>query len=366
MILFFLLFFVLFPLHTLGATWDVGGHYKNLSFTSERAATSDPYTANVHRLRLEGRVSFLEKFSAELDWDNELVFGDYVQAEEFDVRQNRRDIPYPDMHYEIAREQNFFYGQQIYRGFVRADTQSFVATVGRQRVDWGVMRINPAADLFVSPPVFEVEKDELIGQTAANVMIPVGNQLRFNAVYTLHEDFDQSRTGLRATRTLGVFDTSVFGGRFLKDVIVGMDVDGNVKSFGLRGEFFYDWAGVGDDFFQLAVGTDYAFPNTLYFALEYFFNNQRTNALATAPFLKTINDHFVGTEVSYDITPLWKITLLSQTDVRGRSFAVNPESRYSLTTSIDLKAGSLFFFGKSGGEFTAFPHFYYVQGQIFF
>ena len=355
--------------HGPQSSLSLGGHYKNLIFTSKRQATDDPYAAELQRIRLEADAKW-RILSAKVAWDNELLNGDFLQTEEFAGRQMRRNEPYPDMDYQLARTDDFYYGQNLYRAYLKMDAPRISATLGRQRVDWGVMRIEPVADLFVRPPVFDIEKDEFVAPTAANLLIPLG-PFKINPVYTLESDFDRSRTGLRVTRTVGRYDLSVFGGRFLKDTIGGHDFEGDFYDIGIRGELLRDWAGVGGDFFQAAVGADYGFPNSLYFALEYFFNGQGTGSAAlpfpaTAPFLQTVHRHFIGFETKYDLTPLWKVLLLSQTDPAGGSVLLYPELSYTLFEWMEVSGSGIFPVGKAGGEFTAVPNLYQFQAQLFF
>lgn len=352
---------------------DLGGYYKNLFFTSKRQATGDFYLADLNRFRLEWDAHFLEKFSANVVWDQELIGGNYIATEEFATRQANRNIATPDLEYQLHRSNHLFYGQNFYRAYLQYKSSWMTVTVGRQRVDWGVMRINPITDLFIRPPIFDVEKDEVIAPVAANLQIPIGSTWKLNPVYTVQSDFDRSRTGLRVTKTIWRFDVSALGGRFLRDTMAGFDFDGDIADIGVRGALTQDWTGAGNNFIQAAVGLDYGFPNTLYLAAEYFFNGQGTNnrltALpfpATAPFFQTAHRHFFGAEARYELTPLWKILLISQTDIVGKSIVGNLETTYSLFSWMDLNGGALFPVGRDAGEFGAVPNLYYLQAQCFF
>jgi hypothetical protein len=349
------------------------GYYKNLYFTSKRQATNTRFHADINRIRTEWDAVFWKVFSAKVIWDNELIGGDYVNSEEFAGRQTQRSNPYLDLDYEIARRNNFFYGQSFYRAYTRLDPGPFILTVGRQKIDWGVMRLFSPVDLFTRLPIFEVEKEERIGATAANLMIPVGASLRINPVYAFHPDFDRSRIAGRITKTVGRFDLSLLGGKFLRDEIFGFDFSGDVKDAGVRGEFIYDRADFGNDFVQLAAGVDYGFENTFYFAIEYFFNSQGTNNAATiTPFpptgtqIQSVHEHFIGLQLKYDLTPLWMVALENVVDVNGGSIFIYPETKYSVFEWMDLGAGAQIPVGKEGGEFTAVPNLFYFQTQLFF
>ena len=252
------------------------------------------------------------------------------------------------------------------------DAGPVVLIAGRQQIGWGVMRLFAPTDLFTRPPIFDIEKDERVGVTAANLTVNVTPSLRIDSVYAINSDFDRSRIGGRVTKTLGRFDLSLLGGKFLQDDVFGFAFSGDVKKAGVRGEFIYDRAEFGDDFVQFAGGVDYGFENTFYFALEYFFNGQGTNNPLTAPILpsgsqiRAVHKNFIALMLKYDFTPLWTANLQAIVDLNGGSLFVNPETKYSVFSWMDISGGAHIPVGKTNGEFTAVPNVYYFQSQLFF
>lgn len=370
--LFRLPFSYAFPVYQKdGFSLDLKGYYKNLLFTSRRAATDAPYIADLNRLRTEWDAKF-KILSAKVVWDNELIGGNYVATEEFAARQATRNEPFLDLDYEIARGGDFFYGQNLYRAYVQIDPGFLTFKTGRQKVDWGVMRLFSPVDLFTRLPIFDIEKDERVGATAANLSVPIGASLRINPVYAFHSDFDRSRVGARVTKTVGRFDVSVLGGRFLKDGVFGVDFSGEIKGAGVRGEFIFDKADQGGNFVQFASGVDYGFANSFYFAVEYFFNGRGTNNPLTAPRvpsgsqIASVHESFIGLQMKYDLTPLWTVSLENIVDLNGGSIFLNPQMKYEFIAWLVATAGSQLPVGRGGGEFTASPNVYYFQTQLFF
>ncbi|MBI2083200.1 MAG: hypothetical protein HYT76_06485 [Deltaproteobacteria bacterium] len=352
----------------------LSGYFKNLVFNSKRMVTNNAYIADLNRLRLEGEATFFEKLSAKVAWDNELILGDYVQTEEFNSRQTVRNSPYLDMDYEISRRENFFYGQAFYRAHLKYDAGPFVLTVGRQKIDWGSARLLSPADLFTPISIFDVEKEEKTGSDAVNLVVPLGEKNRANLIYTADRDLDRSRTGLRWTSTVEHFDISLYGGRFQRDGIFGIDYSGDVGQSGLRGELNYNFANQADNFLQASLGLDHGFENSLYLLGEYFFNGQALNqrnpnlflTTRSAQPIKTQYQHFFNTQAKYDLTPLWIVQLMNIWDLSGSSLFINPETVYELFSWLNLTGGALLPVGRTAGEFGAIPNFYYLQAQLFF
>lgn len=349
------------------------GYYKNLFFETKRQSINDAMIADLNRVRTEWDAKFWSFLSAKVIWDNELIVGDYVNSEEFNLRQTQRAQPYLDLDYELVRKKDVFYGQQFYRAYARVDAGPVVFIAGRQKVDWGVMRLISPGDLFTRLAVFDIEKEERVGATAANLTVTPVTGLKLNVVYEAQTDFDRARIAGRITKTLGHFDVSALGGKFLQDEVFGFDMTGDLGKAGIRGEFIFDRSELGRDFVQFAAGVDYGWENSLYLAFEYFFNSQGTNNPLTAALLLpggsqilTVHENFLSLQGKYDITPLWSIMLMTIVDVNGGSVFINPETKYAPLSWLEVSGGAHLPVGRGDGEFTVIPNVYYFQTQIFF
>ncbi len=351
------------------------GYYKNLFFSSNDLASDKRYYGDVNRVRTEWDAKAWSWLSAKVIWDNEVIFGNYVQSFDFSASESLRDSPQMNLYYNIAQKKNFYYGQNFYRGYLKIAPKPLTFIAGRQKIDWGVARILSPNDLYTSLSTFALEPTEKVGADAANLTIPITAKTKFNAVYSANRHFSKSRTGAYLTQTIGRFDISALGGRFLKDTLLGFNFTGDVKNVGVRGEFQYDFTNVGKDFAQLVVGMDYGFANTFTFIAEYFFNGQANDVFSptffmtpqpTANQIQTQHSHFVATQMKYDITPLLTPSLLAVWDIIGSSVFIRPEVKYAAFSWMDLTAFVHLPVGKAGGDFTSLPNVYAFQLQIFY
>lgn len=350
------------------------GYYKNLSLASRETINGDPYFGNLNRLRLDFDSQFLKYFSVKLIWDNEWIGGDWVNTLEFDTRQALRDSEFFNLNWPLVEKKNFYYQQDLYRVYLKFDPGFLSLIFGRQKIDWGAAHLFSPSDLFTPLTLFDVEKEEKLGVDAANLLIPIGSSAKLNLIYTVQDDIDKSRTALRFTKTVKHFDVSVYGGRFLQDVIFGADTSGEIGGMGIRGEVSYNVAEYGPNFAQLALEVDYGFANSFYVLGGYFYNGQAPNQ--QIPFFNFLNNsaqpiqtqyqHFLDTQLSYDITPLWKTNLVIVYDLLGTSFFINPEMSYSVTSWFDLSGGAQLAAGRSQGEFGQFRNLYYLEARLSF
>lgn len=351
------------------------GYYKNLFFSSNDLASDKRYCGDLNRARTEWDAKAWSWLSTKVIWDNEVIFGNYVQSFDFAASESLRDSPQMNLYYNIVQKKNFYYGQNFYRAYLKIAPKPLTLIAGRQKIDWGVARLLSPTDLYTPLSTFALEPLEKVGIDAANLAVPFGEKTKLNLVYSINRHFDKSRTGAYFTQKIGRFDISALGGRFLKDTVLGFNFTGDVKNVGVRGEFIYDLADVGKDFAQITVGIDYGFANSFTIIAEYFFNGQATDTfnptffltpLSTANQIQTQHSQFVAVQMKYDITPLLTPSIFTAWDMLGSSVFIRPEIKYSVLSWMDLTAFAHLPVGKSGGDFTALPNVYAFQVQMFY
>lgn len=351
------------------------GYYKNLFFTSNDLVADTRYYGDVNRLRTDWDMKAWSWLSAKVIWDNEVILGNYVQAFDFAASESLRDSPQMNLYYNIVQKKNFYYGQNFYRAYLKIAPKPLTLIAGRQKIDWGVARILSPTDLYTPLSTFALEPTEKVGTDAANLTIPITKSTKLNAVYSINRHFSSSRTGATLTQTIGRFDVTALGGRFLKDTILGFNFTGDIKNVGVRGEFIYDFSVSGGNFAQLTAGMDYGFANSFTIIAEYFFNGQASDTfsptflltpLPTANQIQTQHSQFIALQMKYDITPLLTPSLLTTWDILGSSVFVRPEIKYSVLSWMDLTAFAHFPMGKAGGDFTSLPNVYAFQLQMFY
>lgn len=351
------------------------GYYKNLFFTSNDLVADTRYYGDTNRLRMDWDMKAWSWLSAKLMWDNEVILGNYVQTFDFQSSESLREQPDVNLYYNLVQKKNFFYGQNLYRAYVKINPKQFSLSAGRQRITWGVARLLSPLDLYTPLATFSIEPSETVGLDSVNLVIPITPKIKLNAGYSINRQLDQSRTGVRLTQTIGRFDVSAQGGRFLQDWIAGADFTGDIGGVGIRGEFMVDFAAFGKKFAQLTLGMDYGFANSLTLVAEYFYNGQATDTFSptffltpqpTANQIQTQHSQFIALSAKYDILPILTPSLFFSWDILGSSVFVRPELKYSVLSWMDLTAFAQLPMGRTGGDFTSLPNLYAFQLQMFY
>jgi hypothetical protein len=331
-------------------------------------------------LRLGYDGQWQDWFTVHVEYDNLGHFGNWIDQPDFAVVRDRQGGDWLPLKHTVVDSPHAYWDTSIYRGWVAFHVATATLTLGRQRIAWGTARFWSPADTFNPISPLQVEVDEREGVDAARLEWTSPGQVRWDAVYAPQDGFQRSTTALRVGRTIRNTDVDVFGGRFQRDWLAGVDLAGQVDGAGVRGELTYRKRNpvpgivpvATADALRFTVGADYAFPNTLYVIGEYFYNRGQP-ALAETGNLNsqflilssseifTRNRHFVSLGATYDLTPLWKVENYVIIDTTGPSVALLPSVTHNLTPDIDLSFGGQIFGSLPGGEFEGVGDLVYAE-----
>jgi len=357
------------------ATASLSGYYKNLLINSNTMAffpPSESYLVDLNRLRLKVDGQVGEKFSFNLQYDNEAYLGSYTDTNEFGFavknRQPDTSIDLQDNYYD---QNNVFARQRVYRAYVDVALPAVDLRIGRQRIAWGTaMMWNPMDILNPFNPI-QLERLEREGIDAALLDWDYSALSRVSLVYAKKQSGDSSAVRWRSN-LLG-FDLSLMAGRFLENTVFGFDFAGQVGDIGVRGEMTQTDPDNERRFTHAVVGADYTFSNSLSFNLEFYFNSQGSTRSKAYQFNRLLSGdmlslarHYMGFYSSYDVTPLLQASYFLIVNLDDNSTFFSPNLVYSVTDNIEGSAGVQTFNGDTGSEFGTFENVYFVQLQWFF
>lgn len=352
---------------------EIGGYYKNLLIHSETLAAfgpGEPYVLDLNRLRLEFKGPVSEQMAFDLQYDNEILLGDYLKTAQFSALDSQP----PDTYFDL--EGNYYRGgssqgrHSLYRAYVTLALPKADLRIGRQRIAWGTAQFwNPVDILNPFNPV-QVERLERPGVDAAVLDWNYGPLSRVSLVYA--KQSSGTSYGARWRTNQAGFDLSALAGSFRNNTVTGVDFAGQAGDIGLRGEMTRTNA-VPSAFTRAVIGADYTFRNTLSVNVELYYNGEGTSNVSDYDFnrlstgeIQNVARRYLGLYVGYDVMPLlrWDNYVVFNRDDDSRFFS--PRLTYSLSDNWELAAGAQFFSGKSGSEYGAFRDLYLLQLQRFF
>ena len=162
----------------------LGGYYKNILARSETVfPAGERYTADLNRLRLEMRGRPVDRMSYELQYDNEVLLGSYLDTAQFQMQKDRPSGQYWSADSSYGNGRNYYGVQRLYRAFVTFSSGDTDAGFGRQRIAWGTGRFWSPTDVLNPISPTQLERDERPGTDALLLEQKFGPLSRLSAVY---------------------------------------------------------------------------------------------------------------------------------------------------------------------------------------
>ncbi|MDX8410021.1 MAG: hypothetical protein R8J84_08310 [Mariprofundales bacterium] len=331
---------------------ELSGHYTNLMLHSDdslgRVGSSD-----INRLRLT--VDHVAgDWSGRLSYDHEFFWGHAVRDPTFAALSRLPQPTWVDATATIGQAQSYHWRHTLYRGWLQYERPALRLTVGRQRIAWGSGRIWNPTDRFNPLDPTAIEPDQRLGVDA------VLGEWRYSASGSLSAITAPGRqahrlrrkTVLRWRDTLADTDLALTAGGVGRSRLMGLDVTANLGGAGGRLEWMQSWGG-GEAFGQLVTGLDYTlnngwFSSGLYLALEYFYNGAAARPTLYRDRLQSLARQQLGAMVGYDLTPLWRLDLLTIADLDYGSNFVRPALTWSLGENSELTLFGHYFSGARG------------------
>ena len=352
----------------------LSGYYKNILSRSETVfPVRERYTLDLNRLRLELRGKPLESVAFELQYDNEVLLGSYLDTAQFQLQKDQPSNQYWDAYANYAEGGSWYGVHGLYRGFITFSGGNTDVRVGRQRIAWGTGRFWSPTDVLNPIRPTQLEREERPGTDAVLLEQKFGPLSRLSAVYAPQHDPTDSSAALRWHGNHAGIDYSLVGGEFGRDRMAGTDFASQIGSAGVRGEATYTRPEAGESYERAVAGLDYAFPNTLTLSAELYYNGAGASdsqdydfAALFAGRIQNVGRRYVGLYAGYEITPLLKSNNYFVANLADHSRYFSPSLTYSVKTDLDLTIGVQLFSGSSDSEYGQFNDVYYAQLQWFF
>lgn len=349
------------------------GSYRNMLVASETmTGAREGFTLDVNRLRLEWKGQMNPALGVEIQYDNEVLLGDYLRTSQYRLESSLPRRTYWDLEGTDASGAGYVARQRIRRAaatFSRGDTD---LRLGRQRIAWGTGRfwspldvLNPASPTSLEPGEREGVDAILLEQKRSAVS-------RWSLVYAPVRDHSPHLLAQWHGNARGI-DYSLVGGRFDGGGLVGGDIAAQVGGAGVRAEWAIAQPQGRGLHHRLMLGWDYAFANTLTLTAEFFYDGSGRRDPAgydTAALLagrrQTLATRYLGLFASYELTPLLKWNNWVAVNLDDRSAYFSPRLTYSVRQNVDVVIGAQLRRGAAGTEFGVRRNLYFAWVQWYF
>ncbi len=344
------------------------GYVKNLGIRSASMVTGEPFFLNLGRHRAAARLHAGPRFVAEAWLDTEVLFGSFLETDEFALSKEFNPPQRFDLNWPVASSESIEIHQQLFRALATVYFGQSHVTVGRQRVAWGTGFAWNPTDIINPFNPGAIELGERSGADAAYASLQLNATSRIELVGALA---DQSNVyAARASTNYRSYDVSVMGAAIGSSWVAGADFAGYLGGAGLRGEAAYSSS---SRTVRTVVNADYSFAAGFYGLAEWYFNGEGKGdkrdyaAISSGP-VRTFSlaRHYVAVSVSASLSPLLGGALYGLANLNDGSVLAGPSLGYSLARNLEFAASTYFFLGGSGTEYGDSHHVVFASLQWYY
>ncbi|HKK61738.1 MAG TPA: hypothetical protein VJ951_04210 [Bacteroidales bacterium] len=244
------------------------------------------------------------------------------------------------------------------RAWAEFSAGDFVATLGRQRINWGQTMVWNPNDIFNSYSYFDVDYPERPGSDALRLQYYTGMTSNIELAAKLDSAKNITASAYYRFNALG-YDIQLIAGVLQeKDLLAGIGWSGNIEGVSFRGEgsYFRNMDNFSDTTGDIlfSVGLDYTFGNSIWLQSEVLYSGfaedqdiySLSGALSSDMSVKKLgfNTWTLFSSISYPITPLINTSLAGMYYPEWKGFFIGPSIEASIGNNLK---GSLIFQGFS-------------------
>ena len=353
---------------------------------------TEGYNSATSRLLLDSTIAG----NTRLDF-NGYIYASSNEQTYFSNYNNQKDSPYrfPQLYWEITQTNNSLIIGDIDQLSVKYHTAQSNLTAGRQPVSLANNFLFTPNDVFYPFSATAVDREFRPGVDALRFDYDITDLSTITAIGVAGYDgnnpsWEKSAVILRGSMNVKSIDVSVIAGKTDTRRLVGMTLNTEAYSLGMRLEGNYSHPTEGDahaDFFQISAGIDKRWENSLHVIFEYFYHgNGKSNpddymerAIGNPDIMDPyLGMNYAGILVQGEPSPLFTLqgTLLANLD--DGSILFGPGVIYSLSDEAELILGGSIPYGETSSfdaynlaldvksEFGLYPRSVYLLGRVYF
>ncbi len=356
---------------------EFSGHLQNLNTVWLRNNSKEWYSSGsiYNRLNLKWYPNQHWTFSAgarNVMNYGQLIYNYYPYYSDLLVK----DDGFVDLTGTIAKDSSYILYTNLDRANIQFTKGKFVATAGRQRINWGINTVWNPNDIFNTFNFYDFDYVERPGCDAIHLQYYTGYASGYQLAFKVDADKEITAAGMYNFNKWN-YDFQLFGGVMTSDVVVGGGWTGYIKSAGFTGEFSYfrdknnfaDTTGI----WVISAAGNYTFKNSLFANVSFLYNSNGTTGKAgygganfiviqnVTPKTFSLSRFSLFGQLSYPITPLINGDISSIVNPYDGSFFVGPNVTFSLTDNIGLLLMAQIFSGTPGSEYGDTGQLYYMR-----
>ncbi len=347
-------------------TTSLKGYVQTLEMIWIPPSTSQWFTMNTVSNRFDFRWYPSDHFKTFVAMRNIASYGQIP----FDFYPYMADLSVKDngelnLTKSIASDSSYYMYTNFDRFYVQYTNGNFEATLGRQRINWGVNMVWTPNDIFNSANYFDFDYMEKAGSDA--VLLQYYTSMTSSLQFAAKLDQDDKLTYAALYRfNQWNYDFQILAGKMRDDLVIGAGWAGQIEGAGFSGEgtYFRNKDNFSDTTGVLvgSISLNYTFKNSLMLQAAILYNSAGTkeNAGQQGMFaldLEVSAKNFTRAkfstflQASFPISPLINVSFSGMLNPNDKSGYLGPSFDISLTDNIGLMLMGQLFLGKDQTEF---------------
>ena len=386
-----------------GFSYDLRGYVKDYPATWEQRSTSlggaveSQTWFNSTRARLKGKWFATSRLTLAADYEARLLASNEASGLSGLSGQGSAG-GLVDLTWTPVSREHVTLTHTFDRLYAQWYSPRFVATVGRQRIAWGVATYFSPLDKFAPFAPAEIDKEEKAGVDAALVSFPWGSLSNVEAVYAVQRIEEppsplasrtketRHRLGARLRTNVRDWDIALLGGRFDGANVAGASLSGYIREAGVHGEVLFAHDAIRrteryasyvyrrGNFVQASVGGSYGFAwRNLTASGELYYDGSGSADNAGYDWVGlslgnrlTLARHYAAVSLTGLLTPLLTASLVSLINLDEPAFLVQPQLEYSVEENLDVKLGVQVNNGDAQSEYGVMDNLFYLGVSWYF
>ena len=283
--LFFLFNIQVISQNTNLKSWSLNGYVSSMQSFMFQNPDSNWTNDNLIHNRLNFKWYANDYFTITIESRNRFIYGETIKYYPGYAKQINSYDGVKFLSKNIFDKKSFLLNTTFDRAIIAFSKNNIDISIGRQRINWGRCIVWNPNDLFNNYSFFDFDYVEKPGSDALRVQYYTGTSTVTELAVKIDSSNKITAAGLTKFST-GNYDIQLIGGILKEqDFVIGTGWEGNIKSFGFRGEMSYfhpkqnftDTSGI----FISSISLDYTFSNSLFIQTEVLYNQMKGN---NAPF----------------------------------------------------------------------------------
>jgi hypothetical protein len=365
--------------------FQISGHLENMELVWVKNQDSIWQTMNTIYNRLDLRYYPNSNFTFHMGLRNILDYGQIVtafnQASKLVPGQNdytqfvANDAGYLDLTEDWSNGTSYTLYSNIDRLNVQYSLGNFEASLGRQRINWGINTVWNPNDIFNTFNYFNFDYVEKPGCDAMLLQYYTSTTASVQAAIKIDHNEDITAAAMYKFNKWN-YDFQFLGGIISKDYLLGLGWSGQIAKAGFNGEatYFRNSNNFQDTTGQLvaSIGANYTFSNSLLLQISALYNSKGTTSKAgtgntfamnmqVSPQTLSPARYSLFARISYPITPLIQADLSGIFNPNDKSGFIGSSVEISLTQDLSFMVMAQVFTGGKMTEYGDYGKLFYLR-----